>query len=428
MGTRDEILTLDRRHVWRPYTSSDDHQGRDPIVVARAEGARLFDHDGRSYLDANGSWWVNNLGHGHPRLRAALVKQLETLAHCSMAGMTHEPAARLAAELVAVAPAGLTRVFFSDDGSTAVEVALKIAFQHALQTGRRAQRFLALGAAYHGDTTGAMSVGRIPEFHATFGPMLFDVVHASVERGFDAAFAEIEARLVSEGSSIAAVVVEPLVQGAAGMRMYPPALLARLREATQRAGVLLIVDEVFTGYGRTGAMWACELAGISPDLMCTAKGFSGGILPFAATLATDAVFDAFSGDGTRALMHGHSFCGNPLGAAIAREVLAVYRDEGVLGEVAAKAPRIAEAFERMGRIAGTARPRALGMIGAIDLGGAGYHARLGRRAQDAARERGVSLRPLGDTVYVAPPLTITGDELDELLRVVSESVRIALER
>ncbi len=432
MSTRDEIVALDRRHVWRPYTSSEEHERADPIVVVAAEGATLVDADGRRYLDGGASWWCNNLGHGHPRLRAALARQAETLAHCTYAGVAHEPAARLAAELVEVAPPGLTRVFFSDDGSTSVEVALKIAFQYFQQNGATARtRFLTLPGAYHGDTFGSMSVSAVDAFNGIFRPLLAEPVRVpGAERDgapdHEAIAGAVEHALDREGDRVAALVVEPIVQGAAGMQMYAPSILRRFREATERAGALLVCDEVFTGFGRTGAMWASDLAGVTPDLLCTAKGLSGGMLPFAATLATDRVYDGFRGDRRRALMHGHTFFGNPLGAAVAREVLAIYRDEAVLEGVAPRARAIAAAMEDLARLPGVRRVRALGMIGALDLGDGGYFGALGWKVRDEARARGAHLRPLGDTVYVCPPLTIAEPELETLLAIVRASVAAAL--
>ncbi len=427
---RAQILSFDRRYVWRPYTSSEDHERGDDLVVVGAEGAHLLDADGRRFLDATSSWWTCNLGYGHPRLVAALERQARSLAHVAMAGATHRPAAELAERLVAAAPKGdrrLSRVFYSDDGSTSVEAALKIAFQYWAQNGRPERtRFLALPGAYHGDTLGAMSVGALEEVGRVFRPLLIGLNDAPQphtagewERAIDALVATLEA----EGDRIAGVVVEPLVQGAAGMQIYAPALLARLREACDRADTFLIADEVFTGLGRTGTLWACEQAGVVPDLLCAAKGLGGGLLPFAATLATERIFEGFRGDMSRALLHGHTFCGNPLGAAVALEVLQVMSDERVLENLAPKAAAIARRFEQLAVLNGASRPRALGMIGAIDLGGGGYLGRTGWRVHEAAKRRGVLLRPLGDTVYVVPPLTIGEDDLAWLLDAVEASVR-----
>ncbi|HSP80277.1 MAG TPA: adenosylmethionine--8-amino-7-oxononanoate transaminase [Myxococcaceae bacterium] len=436
---RTEIVTLDKRYVWHPYTAMDEYIARtDPLVVVRAEGPYLYDADGTRYLDANGSWWVSTLGHRHPRLVRALSEQAGSLPHVSLAGVTHEPAARLAEELVALAPGAgredvpasekLARVFYSDNGSTAVEVAIKMAAQYWQQNGRpRRTRFITLSGAFHGETLGATSVGGVKLFRDVFGPLLFDVVHVpspAEEAGWERAFAQVEATLRQHPEEIAAVIVEPLLQGAAGMQVYAPGFLHAVREATRAVDTFLIADEVFTGLGRTGARFACELAGVVPDLLCLAKALSGGLLPFAATLATQRVFEGFGGAPQRALYYGHSYCGNPLGCAVAREVLAVYRDEDVLGQVARKAPRVKAAFEHMAEtIPGVLRPRALGMVGAVDLGGGGSLARGGWRVYEDARRRGLYLRPLGDTVYIAPALNLPDAALDELLDGVAASLR-----
>ena len=425
----DEIIALDRRYVWRPYTSSEDHERKPLFVVDRAEGPWLIATDGQRVLDASGSWWCNNLGHGHPRLRDAIRRQTETLMHCTFAAATHEPAARLASELIEVAPEGLSRVFYSDNGSTAVEVALKIAFQYWQQSDEpERRRFLALPGAYHGDTLGAMSVGAVDDFGAVFRPLMFEVTRPAepVDHDWNPVFDALFEELRRDGDRVVAVIVEPVVQGAAGMRMYPPELLAQLRRETEAVGALLIADEVFTGFGRTGSMWACDHAGVTPDLLCTAKGLSGGMLPFAATLATERVYEGFRGDKSRALMHGHTFCGNPIGAALAREVLAIYRDDQVIEKAAAKAAEVKAAIEAMSEIEGVAHPRALGMCAAFDVGATGYMGKVGWQISEVALELGAHLRPLGNTVYIVPPLNIEADELDQLLRIVRASTERVL--
>src|SRR5579883_3215742 len=414
---RDEILRLDRAHVWHPYTAMDEWAAADPIVVARSQGAWLEDVDGRRYLDGNSSWWVASLGHAHPRVLAALERQARALAHCAFAGIAHEPAARLAQELVAVAPRGLTRVFYVDDGSTAVDAAIKMCAQGRRQLGQpRKTRFVALDGAYHGDTVGATSLGGVEVFRRPYAGVTFECVHAPFPEpgAHERAFEAIGRMLREEGDTIAAVFVEPVVQGAAGMRVYDAAYLRELRAACDQHDVWLVADEVFTGYGRTGPMWACEHAGISPDILCIGKAFAS-VLPMAAVLASDRVFAAFGGGRDRAFMQGHTFCGNPLGAGVALEVLAVYREERVLEQVARKAPVVARAFERLAGIAGVERVRSLGMIGAADLrGGGGYLGEIGWRVYDEARARGAYLRPLGSTVYVCPPLTIDDADLERL--------------
>lgn len=415
---RDEIVRLDRQYVWHPYTSLDAWAKTDPIVVAHAKGAWLEDADGKRYLDGNSSWYTAALGHGHPRVLRALREQSEKLAHCALAGIAHEPAAALAAKLVAIAPKGLTKVFYTDDGSTAVEVAIKIAVQHSKKT-----RFLALAGAYHGDTLGATSVGGIEIFTRPFSGVMFDCVRAPVPgEAIDA----IASMIRKEKDTLAAVVVEPVVQGSSGMRMYPPERLRELASVARENDVLLVVDEVFTGYGRTGPMWASELAGITPDIMCIGKAMSA-VLPMGATLVTDRVLEAFRGGKENTLYYGHSFCGNPLGAALAREVLAVYEEERVLELAKAKATMIAATFEELGRLPGVAAVRSRGMIGAADLSAsASYSGELGWKVYEEARRRGAYCRPLGDTVYLTPPLVIPDADLRSLLGIFAESVRAVL--
>ncbi|MEB2313323.1 MAG: adenosylmethionine--8-amino-7-oxononanoate transaminase [Sorangiineae bacterium] len=445
------VLEADRRHLWHPYTPMDEWRERHaPLVVTGARGPWLTLADGSRLIDGNGSWWVATLGHNHPRLVDALIRQAREFCHVSLAGVTHAPAALLARELAAVAPGELDQVFFSDDGSTAIEAAVKMSVQFHAQTGRpRKSRFLALEGAFHGETVGATSLGGVEVFRRPFAGVVFDVVHVPVPAGVpdQAAAFDAVARIVErEHESIAALVVEPILQGAAGMRLYEPRFLAELRELTRAREVLLIADEVFTGYGRLGAMWASELAGVVPDLLCVAKGFTAGHLPMAATITSQRVLDAFSGGRERAFLYGHSYAGNPLGAAVAREVLAVYRDERVLEGILPRAARIAAAFARLRDDPVTSRlvrsSRALGMMGAADLRDdprlrtrgvvptvettdelGGYTAGVGWRVYEEARRRGAYLRPLGNVVYVCPPLNIPEDALARLLDIVEESVR-----
>ncbi len=437
--SRAEILDWDRRHVWRPYTQMQSRlDGPPPLVIDRAEGVYLYDDAGKSYLDGNGSWWVSNLGHGHPRLRAALHDQIDHLAHCSLAGIAHEQAAALASELVEVTPEGLEHVFYSDDGSTAVEVALKMAFQYFRQNGApERKRFLSFQNAFHGETVGCVSVGGMSIFHSLYEPLLFDVTLAPApgasttdEPWWDHVVAAVEETLSEAGDQFAGVIVEPLVQGAAGMLMYPPAVLRRLYDATRAAGALFIADEVFVGMGRTGTLWACEQAGISPDFLCSSKGLAGGMLPFAVTLTTAEIFAGFLGapDSGRTFYYGHSYCGNPLGCRVAREVLAVMADEAVLDNVAARAAQMAEGLEALTQLPTVTASRQTGLIGAVELaadGAAGYLDRSGWRVYDAALELGAYLRPLGNVVYFVPALTITESELADLLQIARDSVKAA---
>jgi adenosylmethionine-8-amino-7-oxononanoate aminotransferase len=361
----------------------------------------------------------------------------------ALAGITHEPAARLAAALSEAAPAGLEHVFFSDDGSTAVEVAIKMCVQYWAQNGRpRRQRLLALGGAFHGETLGATALGGVEIFRRPFRGLLMDCTHLDVSPGAEAEAVRVLGEILSAGEDeIAACVVEPMVQGAGGMRIYDAALLRQLRALTERHDVFLVADEVFTGYGRTGPMWACEHAPVSPDVLCVAKGFTGGILPMAATLCTSRLFEGFLGGDERALYYGHTYCGHALGAAVALEVLKVYDEERILEQAQPKAARLAEAVRGFTRIEGVSNPRALGMIAAVDVafegagsGGTGandatrhsdYLQRGGARVCAEARALGAYIRPLGNVVYLAPPLNIPDADLDALLGIVERALEFA---
>jgi len=425
------VVDLDKRYVWHPYTEMSNYRSHvDPLVVVAAAGSRLFGADGRSYIDANASWWTSALGHNHPRLVAALRRQSEVLCHAALAGIAHPPASELAEALVGVAPDGLSHVFFSDNGSTSIEVAMKLSLQFWAQNGRSERtRFVALEEGYHGDTIGTTALGGVEVFRKPFSAVLLDCFHVPPARKASElarCLERLETVIARNADTIAAVVFESMVQGAAGMRIYDPAMLRAARDLCNRHDIFLICDEVFTGYGRTGPMWACEHAGIAPDLLCISKAFTGGVLPMAATLATDRIFDGFLGDADRAFYYGHTFCGNPLGAAVALEVLRVFDDEHVLDRSKPKAEQIALAFAEMKELPGVAETRSIGMIGALDLkGDAGYLAELGWRVYSEARRRGVYLRPIGNVVYVVPSLNIPDADLSELLTVVRDSVAIA---
>src|SRR4051795_6771502 len=415
-----DLVAADRKHLWHPFTQQQGWIEEAPIVIEQADRCTLIDSEGRHYIDGVSSLWCNVHGHRHPVIDLAVKDQLDCVAHSTMLGLSHRPAIELAERLVEVAPPGLTRVFYSDSGSTATEIALKMAFQYWHQQGERRTRFISLRDAYHGDTIGSVSVGGIDLFHSTYGPLLFDVLHA--EPG-DAADME---RLLSEhAGDVAAVIVEPLVQGAAGMIVHPEGYLRAVRELCDRYGVLLICDEVATGFGRTGRMFACEHEDVSPDLMCVAKGITGGYLPLAATLTTERIYEGFLGrhEDFRTFFHGHTYTGNPLACAAGLATLDVFERERTLERLQPKIALLAEALaEQVAPLPAVREIRRCGLMVGIELGDFPLEARTGHQVVLAARERGVIIRPLGDVVVLMPPLAITEAEVRRLVSVTSEAI------
>ncbi|HVS08964.1 MAG TPA: adenosylmethionine--8-amino-7-oxononanoate transaminase [Planctomycetota bacterium] len=420
---RRDLSARDARVLWHPYTQHGLEP--EPLPVAAAHGALLTLEDGREVIDAISSWWTCLHGHAHPRLVEALHRQAQTLDHVLFAGCTHEPAVQLAEHLLDCAPRGLARVFFSDDGSTAVEVALKIVLQdwvHRAEPERRV--FVALEGGYHGDTFGAMAVGERAPFFEPFAPLLFEVRQAAPRT--DA----VDAALDELGPRAAGVILEPLVQGAGGMRMQPESFVRDVRRACDRAGVPMIADEVMTAFGRTGALFACQRAGISPDVLCVAKGLTGGVLPLAATLVTESLFSDFvSIDRRRTFFHGHSFTANPIGCAVALASL----DLCLENDVAERFDLIGARIETHLRQAGIDDSRAnnlrrKGGIVALDLvpreGGPGYLTGDVLHLRREALQRGVLLRPLGNVLYAMPPACTSEEQCD---RIAQAMVELAME-
>jgi adenosylmethionine-8-amino-7-oxononanoate aminotransferase len=414
-----DVQGADRRHVWHPYTQHG--LAETPIAITRAAGAYLYDASGRAIFDAISSWWVTLHGHAQPEIAAAIAQQARTLEQVMFAGFTHEPAARLAEALTTRAPAGLTRVFFSDDGSTAVEVALKIALQFWQHRGEQRRLVVALENAYHGDTFGAMSVSARGLFTEPFTEHLFEVARLPDPVNHDVAGA-LEDLIRTRGRDIAAVIVEPLLLGAGGMRVWSAESLRMLREITARHDIVLIADEVLTGFGRTGPLFACERAGVSPDLMCLSKGITGGFMPFAATLATEALFDGFrSPDRKRTLFHGHSYSANPIACAAALASLALLDERSAERRQAIQRAHEAAAV-RLSSLPGVENVRVLGTMLALELVAAdrGYLSGIGPALRAFALDRGVLLRPLGDTVYLLPPYCSTDHDLTNAYDVITE--------
>jgi adenosylmethionine-8-amino-7-oxononanoate aminotransferase len=420
--TADDAVARDRRHVWHPYTQHAIEG--DPVVIARAKGASLFDIDGNEILDLVSSWWTCTHGHSHPKLNAALTRQAELFEHVMFAGFTHEPAVDLAERVARLLPGDLTKVFFSDDGSTAVEVALKIAYQSWINRGEPRRRLLlAFDGGYHGDTLGAMSVGRGSQMFGVFRDLMCEVCvlpYPATFEGDDAAdereagaLSVFETMLSDRGISIAALIIEPLMQGAGGMRFCRPRFLKRLVEMAQWRGIVVIFDEVATGFGRTGTLFALEQTGIVPDLICLSKGLTAGYMPLSVTVAREGLYQAFLGESfDRALPHGHSFTANPLACAVALASLDLFEEEGTLAKIARINARHREMLTELAAREDVTRPRLLGSILAIDVKGLGaYQSEQSRALKTWFLTQGLNIRPLGQTIYLMPPYCITDDEL-----------------
>lgn len=415
-------MTITPSPVWHPFTQ---HGLGEPIaLIDRAEGARLYDAHGNSWIDAISSWWVTTHGHAHPRIMAAIRDQSEKLDQLIFAGWTHEPAESLAAELARITPDPLTRVFFSDSGSTSVEVAFKMALGYWANIGEDRSRILVLEHSYHGDTIGAMSVGERGVFNRPYQPLLFDVGTIPFPHdGLEQATLDVLEAACSEKP--AAFIVEPLILGAGGMLLYPAWVLAEMRAICARHGVLFIADEVMTGWGRTGARFACDQAGVIPDILCLSKGLTGGAIPLAVTLCIEPIFEAhLSKDRARLFYHSSSYTANPIACAAANANLAIWRDEPVQARIDALADAQAAHLAMLAGHARVANARRLGTIAALDVAATdtGYLSTLAPRLTAFYRDRGILLRPLGNSIYVMPPYCTTADELAQVWAAIGESL------
>ena len=447
MTTNADITARDLRVLWHPCTQMKDHEWLPLVPIARGEGVWLYDFEGRRYLDAISSWWVNLFGHANPRISEAVATQARTLEHVILAGFTHEPVVRLSERLVEITPPGLTRCFYADNGSSAMEVALKMSFHYWQNRGRREKRrFITLANSYHGETLGALAVGDVALYKDTYGPLLMDVLTAPSpdcfhrEPGESCAdysrrrFADMAELLERHAHEVCAVVVEPLVQCAGHMRMYDPVYLGLLREACDAYGVHLIADEIAVGFGRTGTLFACEQAGISPDFMCLSKGLTGGTLPLAVTLTTDEIYGAFYDDYEKltAFLHSHSYTGNPLGCAAALATLDIFEDDDVIRRNRDKAARLARAAAPLAHHPHVGEVRQHGMILAVEMVRDKatrepwpWQERRGLTVYRHGLERGVLLRPLGNVIYFMPPYVIADDEIDLMVDVAIEGIDLA---
>jgi adenosylmethionine-8-amino-7-oxononanoate aminotransferase len=442
--TNSSLAMRDLQHVWHPCTQMKDHEQQPPIPVRRAQGVWLEDFDGNRYLDAISSWWVNLFGHAHPRINSAITAQLSQFEHVMLAGFTHEPAIALAEELVRITPSGLTRCFYADSGSAAIEVALKMSFHYWQNQGQPRKRvFVTLGNSYHGETLGALAVGNVDLYKSTYAPLLMDVLTVPSpdcygrEPGESWAdhtrrkFSLMQTALERYAEDIAAVIVEPLVQCAGGMRMYDPVYLSMLRAACDRYGVHLIADEIAVGFGRTGTMFACEQARITPDFLCLSKGLTGGYLPLSVVLTKESIYEAFYAEygAQRAFLHSHSYTGNALGCAAARATLSIFFNGPVLETNERLAAHMTERLAPLVDHPHVSDVRQTGMIGAIefvrDKATREPYAWQDRRGLILARhalERGVLLRPIGNVVYFMPPYVITPAEIDLMIEVAVEGI------
>ncbi len=448
MDYKKELVVKDIKYVWHPFTQMKDYETESPLIIDRGKGVYIWDIEGNKYIDAISSWWVNTLGHSNPRLNEALKAQVDKIEHVLLAGFSHVPAIELAEKLVQITPENLTKVFYSDNGSTAVEVALKMAYQYCQQTGQtKKEKFIALKNSYHGDTLGAVSVGGVDVYHKIYKPMLFDVFQAESPYCYRCPMGQnqgccniecigfVEKILEEHASEIAGIIVEPLVQGAGGMIIYPVEYLKKLRALCDKYNVLLIDDEVAMGFGRTGKMFAFEHADIVPDLVCLAKGLTAGYLPLAVTMATDEIYQAFYDDyeKLKTFFHGHSFTGNPLAAAVALENLKILEEEKIIDSLQPKIEVLKKNLERFKDLDCVGDIRQVGMVGAVEIvknkqtkEPYKFEERIGSKIYKEALKKGAILRPLGSVIYFMPPYVITEQEIEHLVNIAIESVKDAL--
>lgn len=436
----------DLKYIWHPCSQMKDYETLPPIVIERGEGINLYDINGKCYKDVISSWWCNLLGHCNPRISNAIKKQVDTLEHVIFANFTHKTAIILCQKLSKVLPQGLCKFNFADNGSAAVEMALKMSFQYHLQTGNpKKKRFMALSDAYHGETLGALAVGGVDLYSEMYKPLMMDVIRIDGPDCYRCpwgkcrdncnceCFCKAEEQFEKHADETAAIIVEPLLQGSAGMRIYPPLYLKKLRKLCDEYNVHLIADEIATGYGRTGKMWAFDHAGVSPDLMCISKGLTGGYMPMAIAIATQKIYDAFYDDYLKgkAFMHSHTYSGNPLACSAAIEVLNILNDEQIIEKASKKAPIFNNMIkEKFLPLKNVGEVRSIGLINAIELvkdkdtkEPLDYTKRTGYQIYKKALEKGVILRPLGDVIYFNPPLIIEESDMDFVTDVALECAK-----
>jgi adenosylmethionine-8-amino-7-oxononanoate aminotransferase len=424
-----KMMQRDLEVIWHPCTQMKDHETLPLVPIKSGKGIYLYDFDGNRYIDAVSSWWVNLFGHANVHINTKIVAQLETLEHVLLAGFTHEPAIELAHKLVSITPVDLTKVFYVDNGSSAVEAALKMSYHYHLNQGKCKPVFLSLTNSYHGETIGALSVGDVKLYKETYEALLIANRQVPVpkDQSIEAAQTALQALqevLSEKADEIAAFILEPLIQGAGGMHMYHPAYLEGARALTLQYGVHLIADEIMTGFGRTGKMFACEYAGISPDFMTLSKGITGGYLPLSVVMTTLDIYNAFYCDYNdhKAFLHSHSYTGNPLACAAALATLEIFEQHDVLGENMQKSHYIKEKLEQFTTLAHVKEVRQQGMVAAVELQGFEAGERIGLKVYEYALSQGVLLRPLGDVIYFMPPYIIAYEEIDKMIEVAYKGI------
>jgi adenosylmethionine-8-amino-7-oxononanoate aminotransferase len=429
IGENRKIMQRDLEVIWHPCTQMKDHETLPLIPIKSGKGVYLYDFEGNSYIDAVSSWWVNLFGHSNEVINNRIKVQLDTLEHVLLAGFTHEPAVELAHKLVHITPKTLSKVFYVDNGSSAVEAALKMSYHYHLNREKRKPLFLSLTNSYHGETIGALSVGDVALYKETYEPLLIANMQVPVpkdqsEESAQEALKILEKVLKEKSHEIAALILEPLIQGAGGMHMYHPAYLTGARVLTKKYDVHLIADEIMTGFGRTGKMFACDHADISPDFMTLSKGLTGGYLPLSVVMTTDEVYTAFYCDYNehKAFLHSHSYTGNPLACSAALATLEIFERNDILGENEKKRVYIKEKLEKFSKLANVKEIRQQGMIAAVELKGYEPRERIGLRIYEYALSQGVLLRPLGHVIYFMPPYTITYEEIDKMMEVAYKGI------
>jgi len=428
-----QIVTEDLKNIWHPCTQMKDHETLPLIPISRGEGIYLYDFDNNSYIDAISSWWVNIFGHTNKYISNKVKEQLDTLEHVLLAGFTHKPAVHLAEKLVHLTPRGLDKVFFADNGSSAVEVALKMSFHYHRNRGENRPLFLSLTNSYHGETIGALSVGDVELYKETYAPLLISCIQTAVPKdqtieATNEAIVELEKILKERGFEISAFIIEPLIQGAGGMHMYHPIYISKAKKVCEKYGVHLIADEIMTGFGRTGTMFGCEQAEVTPDFMTLSKGLTGGYLPLAVVMTTNEVYNAFYCDYNdhKAFLHSHSYTGNPLACAAALATLELFEASDVLGENREKSVYILEKLEKFKLLENVAEVRQTGMVAVIELKGYRAEERIGLKVYQYGLDHGVLLRPLGHIVYFMPPYIITYGEIDKMMDTAYEAIKSLL--